>query len=301
MYDTAIPKYDLFGRQSGLVEPNFFHVERIGDRWKLHEGCVERHSHPHLNQLTLWTTGRGEYFADETVTQITPNTLCWMPVGTVHGFTVEPGSEAIVLSVSDTFAREHLSQVEVPSPFSPFKMHFTIHAGSPDSSKISSYFQWIEHEYAKSLPNRTLCIGTIARLIVIEALRVRQANDENEESTHLIQTSLLARILTIIEQKVGIRPTVSEIASELSSTPYLINRECFAAMGMNVSEVVRMRHVQEAKRLLLFTSLTIAEVGNQVGYDDPAHFARAFRTATSHSPAEWRKMSIARNLPARPN
>ncbi|WP_372731513.1 AraC family transcriptional regulator [Novosphingobium sp.] len=288
---NGILVYSLFGQAAGLVEPRFCHVERIGDRWKIHAGNVPQHSHPHLHQLSFWLTGRGLYLADDARYQITAGTLCWMPSGVVHGFRVEPGSEAIVLSMSDDFAREQFGTLlrgESHKLFAPIVASSDLDAGR---NWLCSLFERMEHEYARLRADQAETIGALARLALIEGQRLAAALPEASVSD--FDADLLRRFMALLERRLGQRPGISEIATELGSTPYLINRVCREALAMRASDVVRARHVQEAKRLLLFSALRVAQIAQLLGYDDPAHFTRSFRKATGQVPREWRAARTA--------
>ena len=45
---------------------------------------------------------------------------------------------------------------------------------------------------------------------------------------------------------------------------------------------------ENAKKMLLETKLSVAEIGSAVGYISPAHFSHLFRKITGISPSEWR-------------
>ena len=45
---------------------------------------------------------------------------------------------------------------------------------------------------------------------------------------------------------------------------------------------------ENAKKTLLETKLSVAEIGSAVGYISPAHFSHQFRKITGLSPSEWR-------------
>ena len=47
--------------------------------------------------------------------------------------------------------------------------------------------------------------------------------------------------------------------------------------------------IQEARRLLLDSSLSIADIGERVGYPDQFHFSKTFRKATGMNPSAYRK------------
>lgn len=287
LQERSIPAYSLFGQTAGLVEPRFCHVERIGDRWKLHSGQVEEHSHPHLHQVTLWISGRGSYVADELATWIAAGSCCWMPAGVVHGFSVEAGSEAIVLSISDDFAREQLAGL---ARFNLFRKCLLPRFEGPEAEWMRALFSRVEREYASAGPGHVEYIGSLARLVLTEVLRKSDADAVGGHRGG--ESSLLVRFMSLVESRLGERPNIDALASELGSTPYLLNRACRKGLGLRASEVVRARHVQEAKRLLLFTALGIGEVGELLGYPDPAHFARSFRSAVGQSPSEWREARI---------
>ena len=48
------------------------------------------------------------------------------------------------------------------------------------------------------------------------------------------------------------------------------------------------RFVYEAAELLKLTSLSIADIGNAVGYPNQLHFSRAFKNTYGTSPRSWR-------------
>ncbi|MCR5565903.1 MAG: AraC family transcriptional regulator [Clostridiales bacterium] len=45
---------------------------------------------------------------------------------------------------------------------------------------------------------------------------------------------------------------------------------------------------ENAKKMLLETKLSVAEIGSAVGYISPAHFSHQFKKMTGVSPSDWR-------------
>ena len=74
-------------------------------------------------------------------------------------------------------------------------------------------------------------------------------------------------------------------------SPQRLNAACKARAGKTASEVLYDRILIEAKRCLLYTEMTVAEIGHSIGYDDPAYFNRFF---SQRVPA-----CAARHLPRR--
>jgi AraC-like DNA-binding protein len=58
--------------------------------------------------------------------------------------------------------------------------------------------------------------------------------------------------------------------------------------GLTAGELIRARLILEAKRLLLHSELTIAEIGYELGFGDPSYFSRFVRREIKTSPAEFR-------------
>lgn len=289
--DQTIPAYSLFGQAAELVEPRFCHVERIGDRWRLHAGQVEEHAHPHLHQMTLWIAGRGLYIADDRKEEIAPGTFCWMPAGTVHGFRAEPGSEALVLSMSEDFAREQLGGLSGVAGLRPVRASLIGHLTEEPFDWQRTLLLRMEREYRFGRAGQVEAIGALARLALTEMLRQDQGESAAGQASGG-ETPLLTRFMALVETRFGVRPGVDALANELGTTPYLLNRACRAGLGLRASEVVRRRQVQEAKRLLLFTALGIGEIAEMLGHSDPAHFARSFRAMTGQTPRAWREERI---------
>lgn len=289
--DQAIPAYSLFGQTAQLVEPRFCHVERIGDRWRLHAGRVQEHAHPHLHQMTLWLSGQGVYIADDRKGQIGPGVCCWMPAGVVHGFRVEPGSEAVVLSMSEDFAREHLGGLAGQTGLRPDRESVISQFVDEAAEWHEALFLRMEREYRTVRAGQVEAIGALARLALTEMLRLDRGEEPGNRA-RAAETPLLARFMALVEARFAERPGVDALVRHLGTTPYLLNRACRSGLGLHASELLRRRQIQEAKRLLLFTALGVGEIAQLLGHADPAHFARGFRAMTGQSPRAWRAQRI---------
>ena len=49
------------------------------------------------------------------------------------------------------------------------------------------------------------------------------------------------------------------------------------------------RILLEAKRLLVHTNLSIKEIGQELGFEDPAYFVRYFKKNSETTPVEFRE------------
>lgn len=87
------------------------------------------------------------------------------------------------------------------------------------------------------------------------------------------------------------RPTIEELSKE-----YLINtatlKDTFKGIyGQPIGTYMKEYRIRQAAILLRQTQATIAEIANQVGYENQSKFATAFRDVLKIAPAEYRKQN----------
>lgn len=61
-----------------------------------------------------------------------------------------------------------------------------------------------------------------------------------------------------------------------------------AATGESVSATIQQYCMLEAKRQLCFTSLTVREIGYELGYEEPVYFGKLFKKLTGFTPIQFR-------------
>lgn len=69
--------------------------------------------------------------------------------------------------------------------------------------------------------------------------------------------------------------------------------------GYTVTEYLNVNRIQEARRLLLHTSLPVSAIAQMLGYESITYFEKVFRTYTETSPLKYRKR-LKPELAARP-
>ena len=116
---------------------------------------------------------------------------------------------------------------------------------------------------------------------------------QSAKSKKLVQSSKMSdyyikEALNYIEQNFQNNITIEDIAAVCG-----INRSYFGkifrnSIGRSPQEFLMNYRMVKATELLKLTSLSIAEIGSAVGYENQLHFSRAFKTIYGISPREWR-------------
>ena len=82
--------------------------------------------------------------------------------------------------------------------------------------------------------------------------------------------------------------TLSEVADACYVSQWHLSKLLNRYAGKSFNDILNSLRVEEAKRLLADPSLRIGDIGEMVGYADPAHFAKVFKKLTDMSANEYR-------------
>ena len=101
--------------------------------------------------------------------------------------------------------------------------------------------------------------------------------------------SLVQRFKGLVEQHFSEWHQVQDYAKELNVSPGYLNEVISSAIQKPAKEYIQNRLILETKRLSLFTSKSNKEIGYELGFDDPSHFSKFFKTFTGNSIGEFRE------------
>ena len=117
---------------------------------------------------------------------------------------------------------------------------------------------------------------------------IQSSKRSNSAPSSKMSDYYIKEAIHYIEQNFQNNISIEEIASVCG-----INRSYFGkifkkALGRSPQEFLMNYRMLKATELLKLTSLSIAEIGSAVGYENQLHFSRAFKRIYGISPREWR-------------
>ncbi|MEZ5039164.1 MAG: ATP-binding protein [Saprospiraceae bacterium] len=83
--------------------------------------------------------------------------------------------------------------------------------------------------------------------------------------------------------------SLDELSEKLYLSRSQVHRKIKAVTGMSTAIFIRTIRLQEAKKLLASTDLTISEIAYQVGFKSPVYFSQMFKQTFGESPSDLRK------------
>ena len=87
----------------------------------------------------------------------------------------------------------------------------------------------------------------------------------------------------------------NDVAAVTFVTPNYLSKLFKNKMNMNLREYINQLRIEEAKRLLISTSMSISEIASNVGYYNISYFSTVFHKLVGVSPFDWRNSSGAPN------
>ena len=283
MSQTAIPEFFVYGEPARALDVGFLHVETVLARASVHSGRVLAHKHLQMAQVTFWTGGRGVYrIEDETWSFSTP-TVSFMPSGVVHGFDIEPGTDAIVVSIADAalaMIAEH-SALPLDQP-----VFVTGRGEEVLWQRLGATVRMIQAEYAEAQAGMEKILPP---LVAVALSCIARLDAQSQAVMVPAVVTLGGRLRRLIDRHFRDDWPVERYVEELGTTRHLLDKAAHRVLGSGVRQAIGERRLVEAKRLLLFTIRTVEDIAYETGFNDPAYFSRFFRGAVGMAPAAWRK------------
>jgi AraC family transcriptional activator of pobA len=283
-----IPKFFLYGEADKEAGLHFLHVETIPARSVLHDWHIAPHRHSNLFQLLLAIGGGGELRADSLTQDFRAPALVTVPPGVVHGYRFQPGTEGWVITLSDSFAGEILGARDADiGPVMTEARLLPLDADDDAAQNLHALFAAIAREFRDPALGSLAAIAAHIRLVFVAQARLRQA-DRQAALSRDADAALFARFRSLVEQHYRDHLAVSTYARELAVTEKRLTAACRRVAEKAPLDVIHARLLIEAKRNLLYTSMTVAEAGYALGFRDPAYFTRFFTRRAGVAPKQFK-------------
>ena len=101
--------------------------------------------------------------------------------------------------------------------------------------------------------------------------------------------------ITYIEQNFQNDISIEDIAVSCGLNRSYFGKIFREEMGKSPQEFLISYRMTKATELLKITRLSIADIGNGVGYPNQLHFSRAFKNVYGISPRQWRNENVGEN------
>ncbi len=284
----AIPIFKLYGESSDWHTPDLIHSESIAERSRQHNWEIRPHRHSDLVQLLY--IQEGEATAQMDGIEHAPQTPCVLLIAKmcVHSFRFSSDVKGYILSLAAPLLQQMSDH--------PGHQHTALHESGcytlrDERDLIDTLFATLDREYRDSAPGRELLLESVVNAIMVLLSRHAFIRTEEPDQRKDRSSRYVARFSQLVEQHYKSHRSIEEYASALGITSAHLNALCQRFAGRSALQITHERLMLEAKRNIIYTTMTIGEVSDSLGFTEPAYFTRFFKRFTGVSPKTYRKNS----------
>ncbi|TNE39737.1 MAG: helix-turn-helix domain-containing protein [Sphingomonadales bacterium] len=283
----AIAQFYLYGEPQQDVSENFIHVESLELRSRPSEWTIRPHRHRDLNHIIHIAGGGGSMRAEAAHFTFDAPCLLLVPAGIVHGFEWVSESYGSVT----TIANRYLAEVGLRHPdlAGLLLVPEVVRLVTEESGEVERLIADMSRELAWISPGQRARVEADLLTLMVIALRRREVDADGAKTpVPGRQAALVARFRERIEERFRLRESVGDHADALGVSVTALRVACARLAGRPPAMMLDERGLLEARRLLLYSNLSVAEIAYAIGFDDPAYFSRFFTRHIGVSPRHYR-------------
>lgn len=160
-----------------------------------------------------------------------------------------------------------------------------------DRQFLDYLFDSLKKEYMHSESGRELALESWIN-ILLTWLQRRSVEKNNTTEFRSKGHMAFSRFSNLVELHYHEQWSVQRYAQELGVSVVRLNTICQQLCQQTSLQFIHQRLLLEAKRNLLYTVMTIANISDRLGFSEQAYFSRFFKRLTGTTPNAFRQAGI---------
>lgn len=174
--------------------------------------------------------------------------------------------------------------------FGPDAPHARLRDASAFNDEVLNAFLGLLREELMRAQASPLFVQSLAQMIAVHLARSYGVTDEESHgSSPSLPGYKLRQITDWMAEHLVEEFSLERLAAQAGLSKFHFQRLFKAATGVTPSRYHMDLRINEARRLLRETKMSVVDVALEVGYANPSHFARLFRRETGLSPSDYRR------------
>lgn len=284
-FSDTIPVFKLYGEQQGWPTPELLHCESIHQRSSLYEWHIRMHQHAEIVQLLYLHRGEATIEIEGQTTVMRDACIQIVPSLCIHGFRFSPGTQGYVLSLALPLIGR--LETQFPQPLSLLNMPQCVPV-EQSRSHIHSLFSALQKEYLTDNEAREMMLLSLLSALLVWLSRQRPpvCLQQDKLARRRRAMRLFARQM---ESHYREHLPLSEYARRVGLSANYLNQLCREFHNCSALIVLHQRLLLEAKRSLQYTSMTVSQISDYLGFSDVTYFSRFFKKHAEMSPKSFRE------------
>lgn len=234
----------------------------------LYECCVRQDSYaPQHARVLFLLSGELRVACAEQTFRLSPDALLYLPQECTFSLRSK-GMRAVVVSF-DLCTEQNIA---IP----PFDRVIYMEDGAAQRP----VFIQMEHVFSTGTRNAPAAVSALLKGVLVQ---VADANAEGALPVHMA-SALDAYIAEHCEEEIS----NTEIGAVFGYHPFYVSQMLKARAGTTLHRYILEYRLRMARRLLLYTDKTVAQIAQQVGFKDASYFTKTFKIQEGKTPKDYR-------------
>lgn len=280
--EVRVPRYSLYGDAAATREW-FVNVEPLDQRASAMHWTIEPHTHPKFTQLVFVADGGGDMTLDGDTLPFSSPCVLVVPPFRIHGFRYAGRTAGTVVTIENNYLGDLLARA--PDLRTVLEAAGAFPLSQRGNEDITGHIDCLRGELAGDRKGGMIGAEIQLLQIVLAMLRDRPSV---ATPTPTARAELVDRFLELVEARYREQPDVDALAEILGVTPAQLRSACKATTGLSPLAIMHDRIAAEAKRCLVYSTMSVAQIGYSLGFDDAAYFTRFFKRTLGVTPTRFR-------------
>ena len=264
-------------------QPGYFYVNRLSLHLADKQALI---SHPHKHDFYLtvfFSAGTGMHEVDFHRYDVAPGSVFLLKPGQTHHWELSPDTEGYIFFHSDFSELGSLHDF----PFYAYSNNSPeIKLPEKDLLLFEGKFAAIYDEFLAEQPLKERKLANMTDNIYIDLSRIY----EQEADFKALQSlERITRLEKLIEEHYKTEKSPAQYAEWMHISAKHLNRVVRESLNVTTGELITRRVILEAKRLASHSSLSLAEIALDLGYEEYAYFSRFFKKAAGETISDFRE------------
>jgi len=235
-----------------------------------------------------------DYFIDCVNHKTDTSKVFFVSPGQCHSFRPE-GSEGFIIAFKPEFYLSKTSEQRIYDfPFFHSTLGLSFVNYTKGNNRIDRILNDMLDEFVSNFEGKEAILRSSLEILMTDLARIYTKTNSKRDNRHFtysqaqIDTKRVRLLENLIDQHFIKRRDVSFYADKMNISSRHLNSIVKEGTGYSISDLVQARLLSEAKRMLLYSSETVAEISWSLNFSDKAYFHRIFKKKTNYTPEQFR-------------
>ena len=259
-------------------------------------GGIADNPHRHNYYTIIWSiTATGKHIIDFNEYNIESYSIFFVSPDQVHQIITDPKPTGYVILFTPEFLEKNSIRNDFIANLKLFKKSDETPPLQPSGHMIKTLKPFAE-QMLDAFHNKgdmyMESIGAYLKLFLIECNGHCSLFPGSNTQIIEVGKTIVKNFKTIVEQNYNRSHQVKFYADSLNVTPNYLNEVIKSSINVSAKDFIQNRLILEAKRMIVFTEKSGKEIGFDLGFEDPSHFSKFFKSNTGQSLQDF-KQSIS--------